>query len=1090
MFLNYQKDKKPNKPYNFYYMTIYQRRQNAQIKNSKKLLPLFLLPITIFPLIFSGCSKRESNNIAPQIEIALTYIENNYFGEAEKILKDIKSKDPQNCEASYGLALIHLRNLVEVVNSILSIAFGFNTQGSPKIPGQEPEIRKYTTYYHEDESRIKIVLNRIAKKGPFSEAIYTLIRPAFIQIDEIAKNITVVLSKKCHINVALPIKIGNDQNTILHFYIGQKGGPANRWGPTEAAILGFFTNIFDAILKFILAINWDINIEKLLDFQVKINLEGLENLLGQQSQIVTPQGTIQNLSLTQIQILNSALSFDPFDTAVLFSSLAFIFDTSPDLLRLRSDGDKILDEVAEHISIASDTFLKIFEFITKYSDKNSIIAYEDPGKDGLSPDDFVDLNTFRYPDLQKGLFAKIGNTEIKFDKTLLSVIIKPFLYKETREKYLKFFSKMKIAFDIKNENIDDNQRWISIKEALSLIPLISVQETIRFNPKRFFDGLKKNSEGLRAILPLWTDLTGDGIPEFIIEAESKSINDKFCFAPQDRIKNKFIVKPLIQLQGEKISFSRLISIIYSKGEISQDYWCYISPELDYSGKYQMGISAEMFIKNIDLKVETKELIFQAIPCEAFSQDETNFACYKKIDNQEKIFVKIKNDEGKINEYEIEKAILDNQIYKDFESKIISRFTKPITFMGQYIVPSVKIKPDSEQKMNLEISWNDIEIPDKDVNQYDIEIFYPETGTSSDPIFLSENAPGVKKCVGGICSEKDEDCSGAICLYNIGNIENFLQGHRKICLRIKAYTVEGVIRSHYKCLEFPQGLTLNPNEIDRFEKLFKTSKGETNLFLEVKTYSRPKMYSLKEPIYISRRAEIEGDNCIFNMKIVLALAPFKVELEGDKAYFTPYLPAEIFVRSSDFRDDFQDKVVQGLAIRDIDNFFIENVAFLRRSQKYKVFSAFFSPKEEIIPRYYSITSFPQLSTLVVGCAALIPRCFFNSDSPHFPSEIIAGGIRKNIRINRDCQFPDNEWSLYYIAFRDPTFFGSIQVNLDPLKKCEGDPEGWIEPDNYTLNKVSVDFIQRVISPIVSLFSNLVGIITGQLQYISEGVQCNF
>jgi len=144
----------------------------------------------------------------------------------------------------------------------------------------------------------------------------------------------------------------------LHFYIGQKGGPANRWGPTEAAILGFFTNIFDAILKFILAINWDINIEKLLDFQVKINLEGLENLLGQQSQIVTPQGTIQNLSLTQIQILNSALSFDPFDTAVLFSSLAFIFDTSPDLLRLRSDGDKILDEVAEHISIASDTFFK------------------------------------------------------------------------------------------------------------------------------------------------------------------------------------------------------------------------------------------------------------------------------------------------------------------------------------------------------------------------------------------------------------------------------------------------------------------------------------------------------------------------------------------------------------------------------------------------------------------------------------------------------------------------------------------------------------------------------------------------------------
>jgi hypothetical protein len=226
--------------------------------------------------------------------------------------------------------------LVEVINSILSIAFGFTEQGSPKIPSQGPEIQKYTTNYYEDEPRIKIFLNRIAKKATVSEAIYTLIRPAFIQIDEIVKNTTVVLSKKCYINVALPIKIGAGQNIISYFYIGQKGGPANRWGPTEAAILGFFTNILDAILKFILAINWDINIEKLLDLQVKINLEGLENLLGQPSQIVTPQGTIQNLSQTQLQILNSALSFDPFDTAVLFSSLAFIVDTSPDLLRLEA----------------------------------------------------------------------------------------------------------------------------------------------------------------------------------------------------------------------------------------------------------------------------------------------------------------------------------------------------------------------------------------------------------------------------------------------------------------------------------------------------------------------------------------------------------------------------------------------------------------------------------------------------------------------------------------------------------------------------------------------------------------------------------
>lgn len=78
------------------------------------------------------------------------------------------------------------------------------------------------------------------------------------------------------------------------------------------------------------------------------------------------------------------------------------------------------------------------------------------------------------------------------------------------------------------------------------------------------------------------------------------------------------------------------------------------------------------------------------------------------------------------------------------------------------------------------------------------------------------------------------------------------------------------------------------------------------------------------------------------------------------------------------------------------------------------------------------------------------------------------------------FPQGQWSFYYVAFRDPTFFNSIQVKLSPLGEenlCKDDPRDWITPDNYLMSKVLADIIVRTVSPLVSFIADLVGLLRG-------------
>ena len=1039
-----------------------------------------------FFLLILSCSKKEKQiDFSADIERSFRLIEKEQFGEAEKILKNIKSKDPNNCPASWGITLLSLRRTVESINSILSIFFGF--QLAPHN-------------------------SRLVEKG-LSETIQTIIRPIFEPINEIFRNIPVILAKKCSVEVALPIEIGPSFNPVAKFYIGEIGGKAKKWGPAEAALGGFISGIITSLLKFVLAINFDINIEKLFDVVIKFDLQNILGFGG--LNISQAQSELQNISLFQAQIISRFISLDPYDTVALFGSLAYIIDQSPDFLKIKSGAEPTLDEIAQNISDSFSFFVKFFEYFSKYSDENSIIAYRDVSGDGLSPDDIIELNIYDYSTLQKGLYIKVGNVRAKIDKLITNILIRPFLYKETRERYVGLFSQISKAFDFKNPDIKENERWIRLKYLLSLIPLVSVPDTLRINPKNFFDGLKKSPSGFRAILPMWADLNGDGIPEFLIEAEARETSQPFCFAPEDRFEKSFLINPYLQVRGEEKERRKYVSILYSRGKMTSDFTCDFIPRLRTTQNYDVSISSNINLRKIELQFEKKELILTAFGCGDYPQNST-MLCYEQDGNTLKpyfYFISGKAYEACSNlgkrlfKCDLQKVFSNEELYNIFEREIIKSYITPQkinanlqtlkkeqdTSLLQNFRQKYQNIPEDEEGDSIYVAWSD----NQDIKDYTVEILLPQTG-EVDSFLFSDNSTYVSGGVVGVwgCSELFGSCSpgsceNSTCLVRLGKFSEALpQGYSELCVRVKGFTKEGSVSSSYKCVEFSKDTREPKGFFELYYRDFQMRNGsEEKHELRIKNIGATKKFALDNPINISKETNFSTDTCLFSPRIVFATLPFQFSSDGK---IIPFGNPEVYLKSSAFSDKFFEEIAGLVFGQSSQRYMIENISFVRTSGKYKLFSALYTEKtdekDKDIPRFLSLSEFPMWSKLVLGCSSIIPRCFFNHDSPHFPEYIISEGIRYSTRIKMDCQFPKGDWSYYYVLFRDPTFFGAVEVNLDPLPKCEGDPSGWITPDNYTLNKVTADLFSRIVSPVVSVLANLVGLVTGQYQYINTGDIC--
>ena len=1061
----------------------------------------YLLFLSSFFL--SACAKEEKEDgFRQEITRAFAFIEEGFFEDAEAILNRVKREDPGNCEASWGKILVSLRKLSENINSLLSIFLSpaeevtqrveENLPIAPRISeGLSPDIKKLFP-----ESRLS--------QMSLSALIQRLLTPFFEPIEEISRNIDIVLRDKCKVGVALPLRLGPQTRPFAEFYLGEKGGQRNKWGPTEAAAIGLFSNLISALMKFVLSINFDINLEKLLEIEISLgNISFGE--VAQQGQVGV-EGTIQQLSSQQIKLLASAISFDVYDTVALFGSLAYIIEHSPDLFKLKEGAETTIDEVPEQISHAFFLGTKFFEYIQKYSDRNSILAYTDVGGDGLSPDDFVQINVFN-KDMREGLYITVGDLTFKVDNILVSLVIKPFLSKKNRDKILRFFNISRKAFDVNNPNIKEEERWINIAEFRIFLPFLTIPPTLRINPRNFFEGLKKNPEGLRALLPLWSDLNEDGNPEFVMEAEARNLEEKFCLADEDRVGRKFLLAPDLRIYGRNKKQKR-VSILLSKGNYTFDGWCRITPELTYAeeGNYSIKLTAEMKLRRVEMIFENSELNFHVFSCSDYLK-KFNIVCYEinlAGDAIPKVFIR---DE----KYDLKEVLRDPVLLDSFESLVIPNFTVSKSVQGKTLIHNVYVSGGTEQY--LYVTWNEIELPQDDPEKYTVEVFTPKFDIEREFSFSETDTVG---CVSGYCTK---GCSGITCRANLGEIDTFISPeNNELCVRV--YTnIKGVnLETQRICYEFSRvnGYWVPTCKVrewlierrERFGKKF-YDKFSIRDCLGRRKYKLPQA-SRDNPVYIMRETEIRTNTCFSDFKIPMVYFPMRVSgtglssllklmLEAGEGSAMDFLSLEreggILVP-----DEPRALIISGdYGIEDIKSFYFgesarnyisENISFMTMGEKYRVFSAFFSPA--YVERRKVMRDFPNISYVVFGCSSIVPRCFFNRDSPHFPSEVVSQGVRYNPKIKSDCMFPDENWSFYYVAFKDPTFFNAVQVNLEPLGEknlCPDDPRGWVNPDGYLINKVVADLILRTVSPLISLVADLGGLfLRGPNIRITQGDLC--
>lgn len=895
----------------------------------------FLIIVFFFLLSSCGGRKAGEEEIDPRVQNAFSLIEKGTFDEAERILKEVKREKPDDCYASWGIFFVSLNKIISVINSVISTFSSFVQSGlSPRFSPKDVEEKN------------------------LSDFLAVLLFPILSPIEEISENAVIIDAKKCKVGISFPFILGSRTSPLTSSRLGELKGPKKMWGPTEAAFIGGFANIIGGVLKFLLTINFDIDLRKLLDIQARLDIGDILSLTSSPA----PQDILGGISSQQISFLSSALSLDVYDPVIFWAQLAYVIDTSPDFLKLKPGSEHNIDDIAETLSTGLSLLSKFLQYIPQYSDERTIIGYRDIGKRGLSADDEIFLNIYS-EEGEQGFFVKLGNLDLKLDAIIGSLFLKPLVNPELNKRISDFLSIFSKAIDINNPNIKEEERWVDLSLLSYAIPLLEIPPTIKFNPKNFLEGLKSTPEGLRAILPIWSDLNGDGFPEFVIEAESNRLEGKFCMKKEDRIQ-EFVLTPYIvvsELQGDK----KRIRIVESRGSYEADFFCHVNHRIKSSeDRFSVAISSEMKVKKLRVNARSIEMKFDVSDCDSYdTTSQKYFVCYRIESGgffgggTYKPYVFIEDSF-----YTFDQILSDKLLSEKFSTKVIGTYTN-----------------------------------------------YPE--------FVSTFTEG--------------ECTTHIW-------KRFLS--------------------------------------------YKSSDPDTFSITECPERS----YSV-ENTSISSQAEIDINTCFYDFRWLHTVFPFY--LSGDK--FLPVLP-DIYLSKKDFSSKDVQLVSVGRIIGDgekASKYIIENISTAKLSQRYKLFVFFFTDPD--IVRSLSIKNFPQNTFIVLGCSAALPRCFFGDDSPHFPSRVVHQGIVLDPRIKPDCMFPDGNWSYYYVAFKDPTFFNSIRVNIKNIgKMCGGDPDGWVVPDQYLINKVVADLLQRTISPIASVIARIIGIVTGTYQDILQGDACEF
>lgn len=427
-----------------------------------------------------GCAEKE-NELGKGKKFLM---EGDYYGAYENFSKVI-AKDPENCEANYGLLLADTLMLVDQINAIIGLAQGLGSTLSSSAGGIVDQI------------------------------VWSFLSSFLEVFDEMDASVEVVEKKNCSFKIDyIIIQIGLSEEPLALFAL--KG----QWDKPEAQLIGTLANVAKSLLKFILSIDLDLELDPVLEI------------------VQDPNSPIMKV-ISSCDFSNFPGFLTSCDLTGLMRELGFAMDITGTFLSWHPERGYLFPEVSQEISEglrrAGEAIEGIFKEVYPDEKKDNVLYIFDNDGDNqftdISKDDII-INAYKVVPGSVTEPAKvtdekclyIGGTCVDvFLGLALSGIDANFI-KNT----VDILKKWSEGFDVQRIEKEGNPpQPLHIVELLDLLPPIisspikdMVPDVVRILPWNLFSSsVTEKVSGPKDWLPYWVDLDGDGVSEFLIEAE-------------------------------------------------------------------------------------------------------------------------------------------------------------------------------------------------------------------------------------------------------------------------------------------------------------------------------------------------------------------------------------------------------------------------------------------------------------------------------------------------------------------------------------------------------------------------------------------
>lgn len=489
----------------------------------QKLLRILLL----FVLAGTGCTKEIGEKFT-QIDRGKEYLSYGQFREALNEFNSVAQKDPDNCDAAYGILLANTGIGIETLSNLFNTALSLFTQGgtAPVNLASSSEILPEA-------------------ENPIDSLIESFFIPFLSEFEQVEKSVQKIEGLQCSFyleHYVVDFRLSN----LLRIYVDLRG----EWSIVEAKLIGAVFDLINALDYIVLSLDLSINtgpvFRQLLDIAVDLaNNPQILDCITSGSDVLGCFSQAGDNIITS-PVIRKILSVFQGDFITFLQGIGFIVDQSPNFLQWHPDRYSYFldvgDEFASALTRIADSLTILFNKTAEvYSSQiddpyDDIIVFDDGenerrGKADSSDKLYINAYNPLTPDVEKNednicynIFISLMDDDpatLNWCKqSLLNVFVVPIIQNETnRERLVKVFQKWANIF-----SGADTDSFITADDINDLtLNLLGFPDVIAFKPQVWFT---KTPEDFimdvtppREWLPHYRDIDDDGYADFLVEGE-------------------------------------------------------------------------------------------------------------------------------------------------------------------------------------------------------------------------------------------------------------------------------------------------------------------------------------------------------------------------------------------------------------------------------------------------------------------------------------------------------------------------------------------------------------------------------------------